>query len=280
MDIEQALNDFDSQIPIANNQAEQSEALQRSEEWHEKRRGKFTGSRIKELMTCSSRKQRDWDDPEKLLDFGDTAYNYIIERAIERHTGHVIPTASTWAMKWGIEHEEEAKAFIEERIGLAITDCDYEEIHTGLGASPDGYVFLDGLVKCAFEVKCPEKVYNHHKLMITPYNEKHPYFWQTQLEMMSLDVDSLLFASYHPYYPELTRGSWQTVRLSNIHKQAILIRYAIAEYLITWLLRFDFKLDLGAQMQLFRDNVNEDGNSPCLKNLEGFANSALKNYTL
>ena len=47
-----------------------SHDLQRTEKWLEKRKGRFTGSKIKDLMTCGrSTSKMAWGSFEKLIDF-------------------------------------------------------------------------------------------------------------------------------------------------------------------------------------------------------------------
>ena len=83
-----------------------NEDLQRTDQWFEARRGRFTGSGIKDLMTCSrSKANYEWGRPEKLIDFGEAAKKYIYSKFKERQRSKVVKTAFSQDMKYGTENE-------------------------------------------------------------------------------------------------------------------------------------------------------------------------------
>ena len=228
------------------------ENSQKSEEWHEERRGKFTGSRLKDLMSCSSRaKNKSWDNLTWLKDFGDTALTYVIERAIERATGERIQTPETWQMRWGNLHEQDNIDMLSERLGEEITKCGFLHITPTCGASPDGLCdALDAII----EVKSPATVMSHYNLSNEPVVEGHEYFWQVTGEMMAAKRQRAIFNSYDNRYPIESRCNYQFVDLSAIHANAIMFRVAVGEHLVNIIMQNEFKIprsDLRGHIDLF-----------------------------
>ncbi len=212
---------------------------QNNAQWFSDRLGKFTGSRMHELMSCSSKaKGKDWTNPLWLYDFGDTALNYINERAIERVTGENIESATTWQMNWGNTYEPFGKEAVAKKFG-AITQVGFEHFAENAGASADGLIG-----DMAFELKCPATLKAHRENLTTRIiTESHPYFWQMQSEMLALKVDKLLFASYHPKYPPLSQLITIEVHKSYIHCVAILERVRIANWLVKKIIESHFLCD-------------------------------------
>jgi len=81
--------------------------LQRTEKWRLERLGRWTGSQLKNLMSCSQSGGRiSWNEIDKLFHFGNTALKYIYENAMERKTGRYIDMGQgTKEMQYGTKVE-------------------------------------------------------------------------------------------------------------------------------------------------------------------------------
>jgi len=114
---------------------------QRTQEWHEARRGKITGSRFKDVLSAR----------------GNTRINYMRELLLERKTGIVSESYSNEAMEWGIATEPQARKYYEEYTGDKVTEVGFiqhpqELFHDWVGVSPDGLIEPSG----GIEIKCPD----------------------------------------------------------------------------------------------------------------------------
>ncbi len=270
--VEEILNDFNKELTktfgLEITKAE-SEELQRTEDWHKKRLGMFTGSRFGDLMTCKSRaKGKDWTQKNWLIDFGDTAISYIIERAIERVTGQRIETPTTWEMRWGNEHEDEGKTFFQEvykipgkefEFSLEIQEVGFINFLGNAGASPDGKIIINNEIY-GFELKCPATLKNHYKYMNEPVAEGHVYFWQCQGEMLALKCDKLFFATYDPRFPDEWKIAKHNVRLSTIHANALIFRCIVGEMIVRALMK-NMRINLRVELSNISDTIPEDYDS-------------------
>ena len=119
-----------------------------------------------------------------------------------------VPQSS--AMKWGIEHEADAKIAIERQLGGSILNCGLfvSKSHSFIGASPDG-IYDD----CLVEIKCPfilreseptdfsnlskQQKWNFCS-KITPdglrLKKNHNYYCQVQVQMFVTGYSKTLFA--------------------------------------------------------------------------------------
>ena len=268
--VEQALAQFNVEIVekfgVSIENVETKEVEQRTEDWHEERRGLFTGCCFGKLMTCKSKaKGKDWSQKKWLLDFGDTAITYIIERAIERITGERIQTPTTWQMHWGTEHEDEGREYIAEKEHLEIKEVGFIKFLKNAGASADGKIIArsNSVTRTiydppiGFEEKCPATVQSHYKLMTESVAEGHAYFWQTTGEMMALKTDRLIFGTYDPRYPEDSRAVIQEVELSDLHANALIFRCIVGERLVEALM-VNMKTDLRMKLIEIGDSIPDD----------------------
>lgn len=196
--------------------------------------GRFTGSGLKKLMTCKSRKKGlDWSMREKLVDFGDTAINYCLEKAIERMTGKTQYTPATWQMRWGTEHEPIAREKLFEKNGIPYPEQEFMFFLRNAGCTPDS--FIDGR---NVEIKCPPTPDNHHKYITQDMDESHEYFWQIQGEMMAqskhrnIECNETIFVSYNPDFPEGFQLGERIVKASVLHQKALIVRCIIGEMMI------------------------------------------------
>lgn len=116
---------------------------QKTDEWHQLRCGKFTGSRFADVLAVSKKDGK----PLKARD------DLIWTLASERLQGYQAKGANSYSMRWGTENEPLAReayeletgAFVEEQAFILHPAFDF------VGISPDGLVDLDG----GIEIKCP-----------------------------------------------------------------------------------------------------------------------------
>lgn len=111
--------------------------------WLAARCGKLTASRMADAL-----------DFRKDGKPGADRVKLMKELLAERMTGVSAPHFVNDLMRWGLEHEPEAKAAYEAECGVLLSDgryFDHPEIDN-LGATPDGLIDHDGLV----ETKCPQ----------------------------------------------------------------------------------------------------------------------------
>lgn len=162
---------------------------QRTPGWFEIRAGKFTASRISDLMGVKG--------------IGKTGETYIIEKVAEE-LGAIMPDISTYAMRRGTELEPEAKQFYCDRLGVTLIDqpfivapwCD------DAGASPDGIVSGENR---GIELKCSINPIHHIKRFSYRSQEdlkvnEPGYYWQVQ---MCMAVTGLRLWDFVSYYPEI-----------------------------------------------------------------------------
>lgn len=222
---------FDCTIPII--EKSQSEQLQRTQEWHNKRKGRFTGSKTKDLMSCGrSTSKMEWGRPEKLIDFSETAKKYIFSKAKERQRNKVVKTSSSHVMQYGTNNEIEVVKMLKEIYpDWLFNECDFIEfIPTIAGASPDRLIIRES-DKIGLEIKCAVDwgtVYSRHEV---PIDQSHDDFWQLQTEMLALNVNEIMYVVAEPsedmFDPNITDLSIKFVQASPIHQKAIIDRCMI-----------------------------------------------------
>ena len=153
--------------------------LQRSDEWHEQRKGKFTASEIYKLMGIKA--------------LGETGKGYAFDKAVEELFGETEETFVSYDMQRGIELEPLAFAKfqeLKESEFLQVETCGFFNFGESAGASPDGIVGEDAIL----EIKCP-KPSAFFKLVAT--NEiKDQYLYQMQLQMMATNRNKAHFFNY------------------------------------------------------------------------------------
>jgi putative phage-type endonuclease len=159
--------------------------LQRTPEWHRKRLGKVTASRVSDVVTRTK------------SGYGASRANYLAELLVERITGAPTDGYQNAAMLYGIEKEPEARAAYAFHY-----DCDVQLVdfcpHPSIemaGASPDGLIGEHGLV----EIKCPTSATHLEALLGDPIPLK--YIHQMQWQMACTGRQWCDFASYDPRFP-------------------------------------------------------------------------------
>ncbi len=211
---------------------------QRSEEWFRQHVGRFTGSGFSKLMSCDgSVARKSWADRAKWVSFGKTAEKYIYQKAMERKFNRSFDKQiSRWEMDYGTRKEPEIIAAAKEgypEICAEIEECKFIEIK-GLegiaGTSPDGKVIDRSGVVRAGEWKARVSIDKYFDSVEVPYNEKHMDFWQHQGEMLSLEVDSLVYIVAMP--PADPFDLDEILRPDDLHVQIIEANRTMQEALI------------------------------------------------
>jgi len=111
--------------------------IQGSEQWHEARRGRITGSMFAAVLGLSPYVSR--------------------QKAWRIITGREPPQPINPAMQWGIDNEENARNSYEIDSGNIVRPCGFHlhPAYSFIGCTPDGFVRADGVV----EFKCPQRLY-------------------------------------------------------------------------------------------------------------------------
>lgn len=225
------LNIYDIPPP----QFTESNQLQRTEDWHEDRKGKFTGSMMSELMTCTqSTSKMEWGRPEKIIDFGETAKKYIFSRAMEQKTGEYLERSIGFNGEYGKKVEPLIKAlYIEKYPGVKFEDCVFTEFLEGIaGASPDGLIDYE----LGAEIKGAMSWSGVYERLHLPFDQKHKDFWQIQSEMLALNVKQVVYIIGYPakdlFNPEIKDIEEKILDASPVHQQAIIQRCKIGNDII------------------------------------------------
>lgn len=151
------------------------EIEQGTDSWKELRKGRITGTRLKEVMGR---------DSSKLI------YEMIAEKYEDKNI------YQTSDMAEGVLKEPWAIDKYEEETGQKVTAVGFITIGDNLGLSPDGLVGK----KKAVEVKCPSLA-KHIEYVV---NDKIPseYKWQVVHYFVVIDeLEELDFITYHPKFP-------------------------------------------------------------------------------
>jgi putative phage-type endonuclease len=171
---------------------------QRSKEWFEVRRGKFTASEIHKLMGKTF--------GENITDWTQTAQTYILEKVSE-HFAEPIEERTSTACQWGIEHEEIARTYYESIFKEDVKLVGFKAFGEHAGCSPDGIVKGK---KRGIEIKCPYTIVQHLKNLRIKNNadlkaNNPEYYWQIQFSMVCFGFDRWDYVSYHPNFEPKTR---------------------------------------------------------------------------
>ena len=188
-----------------------SEDLQRTDQWFEDRRGRWTGSKIIDFM--SKGRGTAW---------GVKAKAYMLSKFMERLRGTCnTPIKSTADMRRGTELEPYSIGAFELKYPeLIIEPCKFilfPNCETA-GASPDGKAVnrLTRKTVAGYETKS-RRDDNTYEKAFERVHEKHPEFWQLTSEMIALEVDHLYYCHYTDMHKDPFDLQVQIVELSNDH---------------------------------------------------------------
>lgn len=158
---------------------EETTHKQRTDEWFSNRVGRFTGSRINELLGAKG--------------LGKKGENYAFDRAVDILFGDVEDHFVSFDMQRGIDLEPLAfKKFneINEVNFISARECNFFKIGDNAGASPDGITSDNGVL----EIKCP-KASTFFRLIATNEVPKN-YYNQMQMEMLASGTEKAYFFNY------------------------------------------------------------------------------------
>lgn len=121
-----------------------SDDLQRTEDWHAQRAGKWTGSKFADVLARSKK------TGEPLKAYTDLIWQVVVERM----TGQAVEGPTGQALQWGTEVEPFAREAYEMETGNVVTEAGFicHPEFEFVGASPDGLIGIDG----GLEMKCPK----------------------------------------------------------------------------------------------------------------------------
>lgn len=222
--------------------AEEIKVEQGSKEWRIERLGKWTATRIKDLMSAGKSKD---------AVFGETAITMMAEVAGERQLAEDIiqddEKFKEWsdlqcrensAMRHGHEWENIARINYEIEKSVEVQQVGMFQVRgTMMACSPDG-IILDkkGKIEGGVEIKCPStnKTFMRYKWFIkdaeTLKKEKPEYYWQIQHTMMCLETKWWDLVVYSPFH----NGGLHIVRIERNDEDCdkIVERYNLAEKMI------------------------------------------------
>lgn len=160
---------------------------QRTEAWFRARAGRFTASRMADLMAKTK------SGPST------SRANLITLLAVERITGQCVETYTNSAMQRGIELEPVARSAYESKVGSLVEEVAFI-IHPELpnvGASPDALVGSDGML----EIKCPAAPAKHLDAL-RKSSHAQEYAWQLQTQLWVSSRDWVDIVSFDNRFPE------------------------------------------------------------------------------
>lgn len=170
-----------------------SEDLQRTDQWHQDRCGKFTASRFVDVLARDKKTGK-----EKLKAWHDCIWDVVTERL----TGVQEDGVDSYSMRWGREVEPFARSAYELETGLLVTESAFIQ-HPKfyfVGCSPDGLVESEG----GLEMKSPKDSKIHLDRFVNGMNESE-FMPQVQGCMWVTGRKWWDWVSYDPRMPEHLR---------------------------------------------------------------------------
>lgn len=250
-----------SKIDLDIDEVIESKELQRTEEWKEERRGRWTGSQLTSLMTCDQGAGKmSWDNVDKLFRFGKTALKYIYENAMERKTGRYIDEGDgTQQMRYGTKIEpliaRAAKRELKKFGKLKEVGFKTFPTMKDAGVSSDRILKKDKKVVATVEMKACTNWGTHYERTFDLIDERSKDFWQIQGQTVAWEVDICYYIVAEPpsdirkylYYEGDIMDLYEEflidcpisvikVKASKIHQEALLKRICISEQALNdWL---------------------------------------------
>lgn len=191
--------------------------IQGSNEWYKERLGKITASNAHKIMS-----------PKGLGKTGET-YVYSL---VAGEMGAMQEKISSAAMWWGIEHEDDARAYYKiafgveelEQVGFIHHPTNFE-----CGFSADGMV--ENILGA--EIKCPYNPENHVKHLAVKNGSdlltiNKDYYWQCMFSMWCSDLEKWHFISYDPRFTGTYRMNAAVIERNKEHLDLIGERVDIA----------------------------------------------------
>lgn len=236
---------------------------------HAARRGNWTGSQFKNLMSCDNvGGKMDWFNKEKVFRFSEGAIKYIFANAMERKTGRYLTTDSTKEMKYGSKVEPLIfkRAAIElKKLGLTLEQVGFKTFPgiSTAGVTSDSVVLDENKVVIAsFESKACSSWTTLYDRTYELTHDKSTDFWQTQGQTFAWEVKETYYCVISPcsdinkylycenimdMYDEWeaeTEMHIEIIKSSPIHLECLRKRIVIAESVVDRFLSEETKMSL------------------------------------
>lgn len=262
--------------------------LQRTENWRLERLGRWTGSQLKNLMSCSASGGKiSWNEFDKIFMFGNTALKYIYENAMERKTQRYIEMGpGTKDMQYGTKVEPLiAKATKKELKKMGVVGKLKAVGFKPFPTMPNAGVSSDSVLEdenenviASVEMKACCSWSSHYDRTFEVVDEKGIDFWQTQGQMISWEVPITYYVVAQPpvdiakylyydgdimdLYKEFEKEcqiSIQVIKASKTHQNALLKRICIGEVTINQFLESGGNLKelLYKNLDFYKQNKDE-----------------------
>ena len=196
--------------------------MQRTNEWFNQRIGRFTASRISDLLGVKG--------------LGKTGETYAFDMACEIVFGREDEQFVSFDMQRGIELEPHAfNKFCELNPELNVQPSKFFPHSENAGASPDGLIGLDAVL----EIKCPKPT-KLFRLIAQGMDAIDPaYVDQMQMQMMCTNSDRAYFFNYAIFNGQVVHHTIQVERdderiklIADRIAQAVIIRDEFVQYLL------------------------------------------------
>lgn len=184
-----------------------TEPEQRSPEWHNKRKGRVTGSVAGAVLGLAPYMTRD----------------QVLRSMVRAYHGAPSEFTGNIATEWGKNNEKTAIECYEFKTGNKVDPAPFVPYEDWSGASPDGYIGEDGLI----EVKCPFGKRNSSDGFKFTSDQPH-YYAQMQIEMLATGRKWCHFYQWSPHGDALDRVEYNQDWLD---KNLPALRQFYAEYL-------------------------------------------------
>lgn len=181
---------------------------QRTAEWHEKRKGRVTGSNVGGILGLNPYKNED----------------DVLRQMVREYHGAPSEFTGNRATEWGSFNEAGAQAEYEMETGNKVDETGFH-VHPDLewlGASPDGLVDDDGVV----EIKCPFGQRDKNPPLFKTAEEQPHYYAQMQIEMACTAARWCDFYQWAPHGSKKERVyrdddwlAWAIPELKSFHER-------------------------------------------------------------
>lgn len=157
-------------------QANDNTAEQRTQEWHDQRKLRITGSRVGAILGLSPWQTRD----------------DVLRAMVREYHGAESEFKGNPATDHGNANEQRAVLAFMRETGLNVEKCGFFPYGDRMGASPDGLTDDGGVL----EIKVPFGLRNEPKAKFKTLSDQPHYAAQVQMEMLSAGRKHAYFAQY------------------------------------------------------------------------------------
>ena len=177
-------------------------APQRSEAWHQQRKGRVTGSVVGAILGLSPYMTRD----------------DVLRSMVRASLGAPSEFTGNVATAWGSAMEPQAIMDFEMETSESVAAAPFVKYSDWLGASPDGYVSDGRLI----EVKCPYGIRNDPNPLFKSADDQPHYLAQMQVQMEVTGKWSCWFYQWTPHGSSLKLihrdDDWLQANLPRLHQ--------------------------------------------------------------